>query len=149
GKIAEAEKLGNIFVLDDGFQHRRLFRDFDIVTIDPTEWFAGEKLLPAGRWREPKNAIGRAGAACVQEMPGQPIPTLPVPTFLATTILDGIYRDSYQVPLESVRSRALVAFAGIAKPERFFGALESLGLSLSKRVRFRDHHAYTNRDIET
>src|SRR5262249_10619353 len=60
GKTAQSEKLGNLFLLDDGFQHLQLHRDFDIVTIDPEEWLAGEALLPTGRWREPKSAIARA-----------------------------------------------------------------------------------------
>ena len=54
GLTAEKNGLGNLFILDDGFQHRRLHRDVDILTIDPVEWAAGETLLPTGRWREPK-----------------------------------------------------------------------------------------------
>src|SRR6185369_15454937 len=79
GLLAEGEKLGNIFILDDGFQHRRLHRDFDIVTIDPVEWAAGEMLLPTGPWREPKTAIARAHAACVQQVKGVGVPDLPIP----------------------------------------------------------------------
>ena len=51
GLFAENKNLGNIFILDDGFQHRRLHRDVDIVAIDPLEWSAGEMFLPPGRWR--------------------------------------------------------------------------------------------------
>ena len=47
----------------------------------------------------------------------------------------------------SLRNQSVVAFAGIAKPERFFEALESLGVTLARRVRFRDHHAFTPEDI--
>jgi tetraacyldisaccharide 4'-kinase len=62
GRIAEEKQLGDVFLLDDGFQHRKLHRDFDIVTIDPVEWAAGELLLPSGSWREPKTALARAHA---------------------------------------------------------------------------------------
>jgi len=52
GTIAEREGLGNLFILDDGFQHRGLFRNVDLVTIDPVEWSGEDRLLPRGRWRE-------------------------------------------------------------------------------------------------
>jgi tetraacyldisaccharide 4'-kinase len=148
GMLAEAKQLGNIFLLDDGFQHRRLHRDVDIVTIDPMEWAAGEILLPTGRWREPKASIARAHAACVQEIPGVTAPKLPIPSFMVRTEIQGIFKDDVPVPPESFKNRAVVAFAGIAKPERFFSALESLGIHPIKCVRFRDHYYYSARDIE-
>ncbi len=148
GLMAERKQLGNLFLLDDGFQHRRLHRDMDIVTVDPVEWTAGELLLPAGRWREPKAAMTRAHAACVQEVRGAPVPSLPVPSFIVRTEIDGIYSESGQVPPEQFKNHAVVAFAGIAKPERFFAALDALGIRPTKRVRFRDHHPYSPREID-
>lgn len=152
GLFAEEEQLGDIFILDDGFQHRRLHRDVDVVTVDPTEWAAGELLLPAGPWREPKSAIERANVACVQEAAGTPAPSLPIPSVTVRTEIQGIYTGLYNedapAPPETLRGRAVVAFAGIAKPERFFGALESLGIHPVKCIRFRDHHHYSQRDIE-
>jgi tetraacyldisaccharide 4'-kinase len=146
GRLAEREKLGNVFILDDGFQHRRLFRDVDLVAIDPAEWNAGERLLPTGRWREPKNAIYRAHAACVQE--NGPQPKLPIPAFVIRTQIEGIYRGSEELPVETLHGVDVVALGGIAKPERFFSTLETLGLRLARRVAFRDHHVYTRRDVE-
>jgi len=148
GKTAEKERLGNVFILDDGFQHRRLFRNVDIVTIDPEEWFSEERLLPSGRWREPKDAVARADAACVREVPGFSTPSLPTPAFTVQTVAEGIYRGHSRVPIESVRGRAVVAFAGIARPERFFASLEALGIVPIRRVRFRDHHPYRAKEIE-
>lgn len=148
GLFAERKQLGNIFILDDGFQHRRLHRDVDIVTIDPIEWEAGDILLPAGRWREPKSAIERAHIACVQEIPGIAVPTLSIPSFTVRTEIQGIYKEDAPVPIEGLKGRAVIAFAGIAKPERFFAALESLGIRPVRCVRFRDHHPYSSRDIE-
>jgi tetraacyldisaccharide 4'-kinase len=149
GLLAERQQLGNIFVLDDGFQHRRLHRDVDIVTIDPVEWASGELLLPAGRWREPKASVARAHVACVQEVPGSQIPSLPIPSFSVRTEIEGIYREHEQIAADSFKNHAVVAFAGIAKPERFFAAIESLGIHPTKRVRFRDHHRYSSKDIES
>jgi tetraacyldisaccharide 4'-kinase len=148
GVLAERKQLGNIFLLDDGFQHRRLHRDVDVVTIDPVEWAAGEVLLPAGRWREPKAAIARANAACIQETAGVAVPDLPIPAFTVRTEIQGIYDLDSPIPTDSFKNRAVVAFAGIAKPERFFSALESLGIHPIRRVRFRDHYHYSARDIE-
>jgi tetraacyldisaccharide 4'-kinase len=148
GLVAEEQNLGNLFILDDGFQHRRLFRDVDLVTIDPTEWSAGEKLFPYGRWREPQEAIQRADAAIVQASSIGDL-RLSIPTFGIETILDGIYKGSEPVRLETLRNRAVTAFAGIAKPNRFFAALESLGVAPTERVGFRDHHTYTRHELES
>jgi tetraacyldisaccharide 4'-kinase len=148
GRLAEEKGLGNIFLLDDGFQHRRLHRDVDIVTIDPAEWNAGERLLPTGPWREPKSAIMRADAACVKEVKGTKDPSLPIPTFKVRMRVEGMFRDDAPVAPETFKNRAVVAFAGIAKPERFFASVESLGIQPVKCVRFRDHHKYSAREIE-
>jgi tetraacyldisaccharide 4'-kinase len=148
GMYAEQRQLGNIFLLDDGFQHRHLHRDVDIVTIDPTEWAAGEALLPGGRWREPKSAISRAHAVCVQEAPGVTIPQLPMPTFTVQTVIEGIYQKGTAVSPESLIGRRIVAFAGIAKPERFFALLESIGIHPMECAPFADHHHYSAREIE-
>lgn len=148
GLLAERHGLGDLFLLDDAFQHRRLHRDVDIVTIDPREWAAGEVLLPSGPWREPKTAVERADVACVQDVSGAGIPSLPIPTFVVRTEIQGIYKEDAPLPPETLKGRAVVAFAGIAKPERFFSSLESLGIHPVSCVRFRDHHHYSRRDIE-
>jgi len=148
GLLAERNQLGDVFLLDDGFQHRRLHRDVDIVTVDPVEWAAGEMLLPTGRWREPKAAIARAHAACVQHVAGATMPELPIPRFTVRTEIEAICSGEAPVLPEAFKNRAVIAFAGIAKPERFFTALESIGIHPVKRVRFRDHHHYSASEIE-
>lgn len=142
GRLAEQKQLGDIFLLDDGFQHRQLHRDLDLVTIDPVEWAAGETLLPAGRWREPKSALLRAHAACVQEVAGVATPELPIQSFVIRTEIDGVY------PAQDLTNRKVLAFAGIAKPDRFFDALQSIGIRPSECVRFADHHHYSAREID-
>src|SRR5688572_3951543 len=148
GLLAEEQDLGNLFILDDGFQHRRLFRNVDLVTIDPAEWIAGERLFPYGRWREPKEALERANAAIVQESHA-PLSEIPIPSFVIRTVIDGIYRGNQHVSIQTLKNRSITAFAGIAKPERFFNTLEGLGLSLKDRVRFPDHHTYSQRDLQS
>ena len=148
GLQAEKRELGNIFILDDGFQHRRLYRDVDIVSIDPAEWARGESLLPGGPWREPKSSVARAHAACIQEVDGVPAPSLTVPAFMVRNEIAGLYMGNMTIAAESLSGSAVVAFAGIAKPERFFAALESMGIRPAKCIRFRDHHHYSRREIE-
>src|SRR6516165_7738448 len=138
GMAAEQKQLGNVFILDDGFQHRHLYRDIDIVTIDPVEWAAGESLLPSGRWREPKSALTRAHAVCVQEIPGAAIPQLPIPTFTVQTEIEGVYQKGTAVASENLKGRQIVAFAGIAKPDRFFALLELIGIRPIECVGFAD-----------
>jgi tetraacyldisaccharide 4'-kinase len=146
GRLAEEQKLGNLFILDDGFQHRQLFRNVDLVTIDPEEWAGGERLYPSGRWREPASAIRRAHAAVIQT-PGPAVGNLPIPSFTVRTVPDGVYRGSEAIPIESLKNQPVTAFAGIAKPDRFFRAVEELGINVTRKLRFRDHHAYTPHDI--
>lgn len=149
GVVAEQRQLGNLFILDDGFQHRRLHRDVDIVAIDPVEWSAGETLLPAGRWREPKSAVARAHAACVLESPTVSMPSLPIPAFSVKTEIESLCRhDGEPVPVDELKGRRIVALAGIAKPERFFATLDSMGIQVHEHVRFGDHHRYTAREID-
>ncbi len=148
GLVAQQQKLGDLFVLDDGFQHRQLYRDVDIVTVDPVEWAAGDVLLPSGRWREPKDAIARAHAACVQGNGDVPAPSLSIPAFTVRTQLDGIYQDNSRISPENLMGRPVIAFAGIAKPERFFATIQSLGIETMECIRFSDHHHYSARQIE-
>jgi tetraacyldisaccharide 4'-kinase len=148
GLAAEKNQLGDLFILDDGFQHRRLHRDVDILSIDPVEWAAGEALLPSGPWREPKSAAARAHLACVQDIDGALMPSLPIPAFPVRYEVEGIYSGDARVEAESLKQSALVAFAGIAKPERFFAALETMGIRPAKCVPFRDHHDYSKREID-
>jgi tetraacyldisaccharide 4'-kinase len=147
GLFAESAKLGDLFILDDGFQHRRLHRDVDLVTIDPVDWAEKDRLLPRGRWREPRTALNRAQAALVHESDVAPVPHLSVPSFGVETLVDGIVKNGNLIPPDSLAGTPLSAFAGIAKPERFFRALYALGLRPHNKKIFPDHHIYSPRDL--
>jgi tetraacyldisaccharide-1-P 4'-kinase len=84
----------------------------------------------------------------VQDVPGARGPDLQIPSFKVRPEIEGIYKEDEPIRPEHLKNRAVVAFAGIAKPERFFAALESVGVQPVKTVRFRDHHHYSARDIE-
>ena len=72
---------------------------------------------------------------------------LPIPQFRVETIVDGIYRGNDKVILETLRDSSVGVFAGIAKPERFFATVASLGLHINKEVSFRDHRNFTAGDL--
>ena len=149
GLRAESENLGNLFILDDGFQHRRLHRDFDLVTIDPIEWAGEERLLPSGLWREPRQAIDRAHAACIQQSESASPPGLSLPAFTVDTVVDGLVRNGETTPPDTLSGQDITAFAGIAKPERFFQTLEAIGLGPTTRRAFPDHYAYRSGDLDS
>jgi tetraacyldisaccharide 4'-kinase len=129
-----------VHLLDDGFQHRQLFRDIDVVLVNREDW--RDHLLPAGNLREPLDALERA-------------------TVLAIPADDHEFEEElrdwgWSGPLWRVRRRmrvpevsgAVAAFCGIARPEQFFAGLEERGLKIVGRRIFADHHRYTKRDVE-
>lgn len=147
GRIAEEQELGDVFVLDDGFQHRQLHRDFDLVTIRAAEWQAGESLLPSGRWREPKDALRRAHAACVQTE-GHPVPEdIAIRAFPVVHRTEGLFGPHGEIDPKTLASQEVIAFAGIANPERFFESLRSVGVRARETRQFADHHAYSASDL--
>jgi tetraacyldisaccharide 4'-kinase len=135
GQLAEQRFGPRLHLLDDGFQHRQLARDFDIVLITATD--ARDALLPFGRLREPMSSLARADAVVLSE----------------DTPLDGlrlgsqrVWRISRGIEAPQVSERC-IAFCGIARPQIFFGELSAAGLTLSDTRAFSDHHRYTMSDI--
>jgi tetraacyldisaccharide 4'-kinase len=134
GLLAEAKfPQVKVHLLDDGFQHRRLHRDFDVVLL--AEHDLGEPLLPAGRLREPLASLRRADAVVL-------------PSGLDSPIQEkSIWRVRRRIHFLGLRND-LIAFCGIAHPEQFFAGLKKLGLELVGCIKFSDHHRYTQRDID-
>ncbi len=135
GELAEARFGPQPHLLDDGFQHRSLARDFDIVLLTPED--AGDQLLPAGRLREPLSSLRRADAVVLTG--GAWCEALPVAGKLLWRVRRGILaRD---VPAK------VVGFCGIARPGSFFGALRDAGIETLAEAVYPDHHRYGERDI--
>jgi len=137
-ELAERAFAADVIVLDDGFQHRRLARDLDIVILAAGDRRAA--LLPAGPLREGPRALGRADIVLTDD-PGAPDPRL----VRCASGLVSEYRG-FVAPLERLRGRGVVAVAGIARPERFFALIEEAGAHITQRLCFDDHHSYTARD---
>ncbi len=150
----------NVLVLDDGFQHRRLARDLDIVTIDATEPFGFGRLLPAGLLREPVRQISRADAVVITranqttpektEQIKQTIRKYKVDMPIASAVHRCASLNTAaggETSLEKVREKKVFAYCGIGNPEAFFRTLEELGVNLVGRKIYSDHYHYTGSDI--
>jgi len=136
GRYAEQNFGPQLHLLDDGFQHRQLARDFDIVMLTPTD--VRDSLLPGGRLREPLSSLARADAVVLSGN----LPEESVPEFVKCRWR--VQRSIFTPPIKD----ACVAFCGIARPEPFFSQLQQAGLNIVATERFRDHHTYTPSDIQ-
>lgn len=147
-----------VFLLDDGFQHRRAQRCFDLVLLHAGEAFGHGHLLPRGLLREPVSSLRRADAVvlthadevsaealasmrrrCARLMGGGAV-------FTAAHRLTGIELEGARHPLSELAGRAFVAFAGLASPASFERGVRELGDCRAVRS-FADHHAYCAADL--
>jgi tetraacyldisaccharide 4'-kinase len=135
GEVAESRFGRQLHVLDDGFQHRSLARDFDIVLVTSED--VQDRLLPAGRLREPVNSLIRADAVVLSDEASPHSPS--VAGKLVWRIRRGIV--AHDVPARPV------GFCGIARPRNFFRDLESAGIEAQAEAVFRDHHRYSEQDV--
>jgi len=135
GRFAEARFGAQLHLLDDGFQHRALARDFDIVLVAPQD--ADDKLLPAGRLREPLSSLARAdavvmaGGASEQNFPLQG---------------KAVWRVRRGIVGEGIPARPVV-FCGIARPQNFLLQLRTANVEPAAQAFYRDHYAYGERDV--
>ena len=136
GQFAEQKFGPQLHLLDDGFQHRGLARDFDIVLVTSTD--AGDSLLPVGRLREPLSSLSRAHAVVLTN-------DASCEGLLLAPYLVWRVRREIVVPAEL--KQPCFAFCGIARPENFFVQLGAAGIVLAGTRSFRDHHRYTDSDV--
>lgn len=135
GQFAESKFGPQLHLLDDGFQHRSLARDCDIVLV--TQEDANDHLLPAGRLREPLSALARADAVVLST--GASADSFPLAEKL-------VWRVHREIVVNNAPTRA-VAFCGIARPQNFFLQLRLAGVQPVAEAIYRDHHAYTEADV--
>ncbi|MFY9741276.1 MAG: tetraacyldisaccharide 4'-kinase [Candidatus Sulfotelmatobacter sp.] len=137
GEFAESKFGPRFHLLDDGFQHRGLARDFDIVLVTPED--ARDQLLPAGRRREPLSALKRADAIVLAS--GASAETFPIAGKTVWKLRRGLAMQNVSVPERPV------VFCGIARPQNFMLQLRTAGIEPVAEAFFRDHHAYTEKDV--
>jgi tetraacyldisaccharide 4'-kinase len=135
GRFAESRFGAQIHLLDDGFQHRGLARDFEIGLVTPDD--ARDRLLPAGRLREPLRSLARADAVVLTS--GASPESFPLAGKTVWRVRRGIVA-------QDVPARPIV-FCGIARPQNFLLQLRAAGIDPVAEAFFRDHHAYTEKDI--
>jgi tetraacyldisaccharide 4'-kinase len=145
GLMAEAathdSNTSIVHLLDDGFQHRQLHRDVDVLLLDRNDWSA-EHLLPAGNLREPVKAIRRADIIAIPAEEAGLEAELRAARWHGTVWR--LHRRMDVPPIEG----PVVAFCGIARPDQFFAGLQAAGLHLASRVAFADHHHYKEHDLD-
>lgn len=161
------EHLGaQVFVLDDGFQHMRITRDLDIVTLDASAPWGGGHLLPWGQLREPATALARADCvvitrsdlspdlgrlrAQVARLTGARVVVSRVRTRGLRRIGDAAQEEAARVGVDGLAAAGPVAaFCGVGNPRAFFEQLRKEGFDLRHTRSFPDHHAYTHREVDS
>ena len=148
-------------VLDDGYQHRALARDVDLLLVDATDTRGLRALIPAGRLREPLSSAARATAVLVTRVDAnvdaQPIVSMiehatgktvqPILIRFAPQGLIDVSNGS-DVPLEQVAGQRVVLFSGIGNADAFRATVLRQGLIVVDEVIFPDHHAYLISDVD-
>jgi tetraacyldisaccharide 4'-kinase len=150
GQRAERDFDITVHVLDDGFQHLTLARDVDLLLIDEPD--LADRVLPAGRLREPlANAAAAHALLVTSETIGavtHVAHTLAVPVAFHVVRALHTPRSIGQPAAPHAPGSRLVAFAGIARPERFFSDLVASGRAVAETIAFPDHHPFTQKDVD-
>jgi tetraacyldisaccharide 4'-kinase len=128
-----------VHILDDGFQHRQLARDVDIVLLSEAD--LRDSLLPAGNLREPVRALRRAAVIALPV--NEPSLAEKVRRFGWEGIVWRVSRCTKVPQIDG----PVAAFCGIARPGQFFAELEVAGMRMAWKRAFKDHHPYTAEDM--
>ena len=141
----------NIIIMDDGFQHRRVKRDLDIITISANDSKNDYRLLPWGKLREPFNNISRSNIIVFTKTDNYTPPNMLAElesafkgVSIASSIISTLMRydsSGYHKSLPS--SEVFFAFCGIGEPKSFFKSIKQLALKLEGKRIFSDHQEYT------
>ena len=160
-QLADEELDMQVLLLDDGFQHRRLARDLDIVLIDASESTLALRLLPGGLLREPFSSLRRAQVViftrCDQTSPAaiEALRQRVLRHNSQLAIAHASHRParievfpSVQVSLDDIKGKRALAFCAIGSPNSFFATLTALGVTLVDQRTWPDHHAYSADDVQ-
>lgn len=135
GRLAESKFGPQLHLLDDGFQHRALARNFDIVLVTPQD--ASDRLLPAGRLREPLSSLARADAVVLAS--GASEESFPL-------VAKAVWKVRRGIVAKDVPPRPIV-FCGVARPQNFLLQLRAANIEPAAQAFYRDHHAYREKDV--
>jgi tetraacyldisaccharide 4'-kinase len=150
----------DLMLLDDGFQHLRLWRDVDLVVVDAGDPFGSGSLPPRGRLREPLSALARASAVLVTKVAAGDDEVVrmiadtvsriagPIPVMTAAMKPRRVRTRSGWQPPERLAGARVMAFAGIGRPEGFVRLLADAGAEVVETRWFRDHHRYASAELD-
>jgi tetraacyldisaccharide 4'-kinase len=161
-RYVQGQRLQNsvdVFLLDDGYQHLALSRDVNILLMDAVRPLGGERLLPAGRLREPVSAMDRADILVITRTGTSPETEAAVaklqeyPIFAAKTKLLGFRKlwaepDAPPLSPEELGEGPFFAFCGIGNPGAFLLDLQNWNLPVVGKEAFADHHHYSDGEIQ-
>ena len=164
--IVAQEELGmQVLIMDDGFQHRRLHRDLEILLLDATQPFGLGYMLPRGMLRESIRSLRRADVVVLtrsdlvtrQQIADTrltvqryaPRATWVEANHQVTALVNssGTGASGTDKPQESLAGKNVLAFCGIGNPEAFFQTVRKCGAVVVASIAFPDHHAYSSADI--
>lgn len=148
----------DFIILDDGFQHRRLKRDLNIIVVNSLTGFGNQRLLPAGPLRESIKSLKRAHYLWMNHVDSEmevnlttldAIERYPLPMVQADYVPEMLINLStgQSMALHEANNKRILAFAGIAFPERFQQTLKMLKPASLDLMLFRDHHTYSEIDL--
>lgn len=160
--LAAIEELeAEILVLDDGFQHRKLGHDLDMVLLDATNPWGYGHMLPRGTLREPKSGLRRADVIVVTRADQAAEATLKSLAKEIESIAPGkllceaihqpvecIRYSGAPLPLEALKGKRVLVFCGLGNPAALLATLKSLGAQIAETLLFPDHHPYGAQDVE-
>jgi tetraacyldisaccharide 4'-kinase len=160
-RIAVEELEMEVLLLDDGFQHRRLARDLDIVLLDATNPFGWGHLLPRGLLREPLKGLRRADLVIVtrsDQVTTQDLANLrtkvqrvsPKAGWVEAIHAPVCWRNSsgQELPLDHFAGKPTLALSGIGNPRAFLKTIEGLSGTIVDHIQFPDHHPYSPMDVQ-
>ena len=146
GALKAAGEGNEIIIIDDGFQHRKLRRNLDIVCLSSDKPFGNGLLLPAGDLREPVWGLSRAGCLVWFDCSNNFNAWENIPVFHARKKVTAV--RSANGSLVDIKGKKALAFCGIGNPDSFDKSLAQSGCNSGELIRFRDHHAYDRLDID-
>jgi len=160
GKLLIEKFAPAVLLLDDGFQHVKLARNFDLLLVDALNPFGGREIFPVGRLREPVQGIARADAIVITRGEASDLgpaierevrrwnPRAPIfrARIQAETWVE--HRSGRAIPLEDLPLDRAGAFCGLGNPQSFYRTLEAIGTHYVDCVEFEDHHRYLPNELK-
>jgi len=146
----------DVIVIDDGFQHRSLHRDLDIVMISGSVPLTSMHLLPAGLRREPLSSLSRAHLVAISSHLQGAMDTTELQQYTDAPIMKVSHKPKELISLDGTQridiitadKKNCIAFCGIGNPESFRRTLGQIGVHVKEFMTFSDHHEYNGRDLQ-